>query len=74
MLKAVKGIWDGQQVQLLEQVEAPPNTEVVVTFLEAATKICEGSREAARRLLEMGPVPCSVDTTQLLRELRDERS
>jgi hypothetical protein len=31
---AVKGIFNGQSIQLLEKVNAKPNTIVVVTFLE----------------------------------------
>jgi hypothetical protein len=31
---AVKGIFNGQSILLLEKVEAKPNTKVVVTFLD----------------------------------------
>jgi len=31
---AVKGIFDGKAIQLLEKVEAKPNARVVVTFIE----------------------------------------
>jgi hypothetical protein len=31
---AVKGIFNGQSIQLLEKVDAKVNTKVVVTFLE----------------------------------------
>ena len=31
---AVKGIFDGRVIQLLEKVEAKPNARVVVTFMD----------------------------------------
>lgn len=31
---AVKGVFDGTTVRLLEQVDVPPNSYVIVTFVE----------------------------------------
>ena len=43
-MEAVRGIFNGQSIQLLEKVEAKANTRVLVTFLDEENSI-DGIRE-----------------------------
>ncbi|MEW5766801.1 MAG: hypothetical protein AB1797_04130 [bacterium] len=31
---AIRGIYDGRQIKLLEKVDIPPNIDVIITFLD----------------------------------------
>ena len=71
---SVRGIYDGKQIKPLEEFDAPPNVEVIITFMDKRTTD-QSIDDKTKELLELsGTWEDDRSVEEFINEIYDSRT
>ena len=71
---SVRGIYDGKQIKPLEEFDAPPNVEVIITFMDKSTTD-QSIDDKTKELLELsGTWEDDRSVEEIIKEIYDSRT
>ncbi|MGD2091295.1 MAG: hypothetical protein PVH61_34280 [Candidatus Aminicenantes bacterium] len=71
---SVRGIYDGKQIKPLEEFDAPPNVEVIITFMDKRTTD-QSIDDKTKELLELsGTWEDDRSVEEIIKEIYDSRT
>jgi hypothetical protein len=71
---SVRGIYDGKQIKPLEEFDAPPNVEVIITFMDKRTTD-QSIDDKTKELLELsGTWEDDRPVEEIIKEIYDSRT
>jgi hypothetical protein len=71
---SVRGIYDGKQIKPLEEFDAPPNVEVIITFMDKSITD-QSIDDKTKELLELsGTWEDDRSVEEIIKEIYDSRT